>query len=160
MTKIWIFPLIIMWLNCLYTYVAQSNKWNYYLSSLLYQRFWLDSHTLAIYTYSNREIEHSFDDINSKYLLRELLSDMKLYSIWIKIDGWRMLCVIIHAYEYPIWQKFTFLSIYSADMLCLYYPEYLVKDKYNALFNDTRENTGTNFYCDLKLELHIWYNVY
>ena len=31
--------------------------------------------------------------------------------------------------------------------------------KYNALFNDTRENTGTNFYDDLKLELHICYNV-
>ena len=44
-------------------------------------------------------------------------------------------------------------------MLCLYYPEYLVKDKYNALFNDTRENTGTNFYDELKLELHFYYNV-
>ena len=31
---------------------------------------------------------------------------------------------------------------------------------YNALFNDTRGNTGTNFYDDLKLELHIYYNVY
>ena len=31
---------------------------------------------------------------------------------------------------------------------------------YNALFNDTRGNTRTNFYDDLKLELHIYYNVY
>ena len=45
-------------------------------------------------------------------------------------------------------------------MLCLYYPGSLVKDKYNALFNDTRENKGTNYYDDLKLELHFYYNVY
>ena len=32
--------------------------------------------------------------------------------------------------------------------------------KYNELFNYTRENTGTNYYCDLKLELHIYYNVF
>ena len=65
--KLWIFPLIIVWLNYAYTYVAQSNKWNYYLSSLLYQRFWLGSHTLAVYTYNNREVEHSFDDYYSDY---------------------------------------------------------------------------------------------
>ena len=146
-------------MNCEYTYITQSNKWNYYLPSLLYQRFWLDSHTLAIYTYSNREVEHYFDDYYSEYLLREHLSDINLYSIWIKIDGWRMLCIIIHAYEYPIWQKFTFLSIYWADMLCLYYPGSLVKDKYSALLTYTRENTGMNYYDDLKLELHICYNV-
>ena len=32
--------------------------------------------------------------------------------------------------------------------------------KYNTLFNDARENTRTNFYDDLKLELHICYNVF
>ena len=41
----------------------------------------------------------------------------------------------IHAYEYPIWQKFTFLSIYWADMLCLYYPGSLVKDKIKCTVN-------------------------
>ena len=40
---------------------------NYYLPSLLYQRFWLGSHTLAIYTYSNREVDHSFDYYFSEY---------------------------------------------------------------------------------------------
>ena len=65
--KISIFRLIIMWLNCLYTYVAQSNKWNYYLSSLLYQRFWLGSHTLTIYTYSIKAVDHYFDDYYSEY---------------------------------------------------------------------------------------------
>ena len=59
--KIWIFHLIIVWLNCAYTYITQSNKWNYYLPSLLYQRFWMASHTLAFYTYNNRELEHSFE---------------------------------------------------------------------------------------------------
>ena len=44
-------------------------------------------------------------------------------------------------------------------MLCLYYPGSLVKVKYNALFNDARENTGTNYFDDLKLELHICNNV-
>ena len=85
--KIWIFRLIIVWLNCAYTYVAQSNKWNYYLTSLLYQRFWLDSHTVAINTYSDREVEYSLDDYYAKYLLREHLSDINLYSIWVKING-------------------------------------------------------------------------
>ena len=45
-------------------------------------------------------------------------------------------------------------------MLCLYYPESLVKDKYNALLTYTRENTRTNFYDDLKLELHICNYIY
>ena len=65
--KIWIFRLIIVWLNYAYAYVAQSNKWNYYLSSLLCHRFCLDSHTLAIYTYNNREVEHSSDDYYYDY---------------------------------------------------------------------------------------------
>ena len=65
--KIWIFRLIIVWLHCAYTYVAQSNKWNYYLTSLLYHRFWLDSHTLAICAYLIREVEHYFDDYYSEY---------------------------------------------------------------------------------------------
>ena len=50
-------------------------------------------------------------------------------------------------------------SIYWADMLCLAILDPWLRLEYDVLFTDTRENTRTNFYCKLKLEIHICYKI-